>query len=1170
MLFSGRDSRQGDSAVNDRIRPFKKVMAANRGEIAIRVFRACTELGLKTLAIYSHEDRLSIHRYKADEAFEVGKVGDPIGAYLDQDAIIKVALERGVDAIHPGYGFLSENAAFAKKCADAGIVFIGPSPSALATFGDKTSARRLAIEAGVPVVPGLDQPVSDVGEISAFAAKHGFPILLKAAFGGGGRGMRVIEREQDIGEAFERASGEARAAFGNGAVFCERLVRRAKHIEVQILSDSEGHCVHLFERDCSIQRRHQKVIEIAPAVTLTEAMREALYQAALRIARAALYVNAGTVEFLVEGDQFYFIEVNPRIQVEHTVTEQITGRDLVQSQIRVAQGYRLNDPEIGIPNQAAISRMGVAIQLRITSEDPEQDFRPDTGKIRAFRSAAGFGIRLDTGIGGVGTVISSDYDTLLVKLTAWGLNFQQALAKASRSLHEFRIRGVKTNIPFLDKVLSHPAFISGQVYTRFVDDNPDLTKPMLRRDRGSKLLKGIGHVVVNGPPGLDRKYARPKPLFLPQVPAGDFRKTPPDSAAMAVFRTQGASGLSRWLKAQPQLLITDTTFRDAHQSLLATRVRTADLTAITPATAHWMNELFSVEMWGGATFDVAYRFLREDPWQRLDRIREAMPNLLLQMLFRGANAVGYANYPDNVVRRFARESARRGIDIFRIFDALNWVPNMALAIEEVAAAGKIAEAAICYTGDILDKSRTKFTLDYYVRLAEDLTKCGAHMIAIKDMAGLLKPAAARVLIPAIREATGLPVHLHTHDTSGNGIALYLMASDAGVDVVDCALSSVSGLTSQPSLNALLAALEHDPRTPNMDAVHLQQLADYWERVRDLYYPFESGLKACTAEVYWHEIPGGQYSNLKAQAISLGLGERFGEIKQRYRDVNDALGDVIKVTPTSKMVADFAMFLVQNNLTVGEAISRADRLNFPKSVMEFFSGQLGQPPGGFPQGLQNAVLRGQAPPITGRAGESLAPHDFDAAAAKMAKRLNRAPREDELLADALYPAVMSEYLDVRDQYGDLSLLPTQTFLYGLETEEEIGIDIEPGKTLIVKLGAVGGLNEHGQRIVYFELNGQPREVSVRDQGAESTAKTRPQAAADDPLQVGASMPGKVVQVLVKQGQAVEAAQTLLVVEAMKMETALKATEGGVVQEIFVQPGDRVNAGDLLLKLGPLGG
>jgi pyruvate carboxylase len=1154
--------------MNDRIRPFRKVMAANRGEIAIRIFRACTELGLKTLAIYSHEDRLSIHRYKADEAFEVGKPGDPIGAYLDQEAILRVALARGVDAIHPGYGFLAENAAFAQRCAEVGIVFIGPNPSALQTFGDKTAARRLAVEAGVPVVPGLDHPVADVEEIRAFAASHGFPIMLKAAFGGGGRGMRVIERASEIEEAFARASGEAKAAFGNGAVFCERLIRHAKHIEVQLLADAEGHCVHLFERDCSIQRRHQKVIEVAPAVTLSETTREALYQAALRIARASLYVNAGTVEFLVEDDQFYFIEVNPRIQVEHTVTEQITGRDLVQAQIRVAQGYRLNDPEISIPNQAAITRQGVAIQLRITSEDPEKEFQASTGKIRAYRSAAGFGIRLDTGIGGVGTDISSDYDTLIVKLTATALTFPQAVAKASRSLHEFRIRGVKTNIPFLDRVLSHPVFLSGQTYTRFVDDNPDLTKFAPRRDRGTKLLKGLAHVVVNGPPGLDRKFARPQPLFMPRLPSGDFSKAPPDSPAMAVFRAQGAAGLSKWLKDQPQLLITDTTFRDAHQSLLATRVRTADMVAVAPATAHLMSDLFSVEMWGGATFDVAYRFLREDPWQRLDALRAAMPNQLLQMLFRGANAVGYTNYPDNVVRRFVRESARRGIDIFRIFDALNWLPNMALAIEEVAAAGKVAEASICYTGDILDPTRTKFTLDYYTQLAADLARHGAHIIAIKDMAGLLKPAAARVLIPAIHEASGLPVHLHTHDTSGNGLATYMLAADAGVDVVDCALSSVSGLTSQPSLNALLAALEHHPRAPkNLDPTDLQSLADYWERVRDLYYPFESGLKACTAEVYWHEIPGGQYSNLKAQAIALGLGERFGEIKQRYRDVNDALGDVIKVTPTSKMVSDFAMFLVQNDLTIDEATARADRLNFPKSVMEFFSGQLGQPPGGFPKVLRNAVLRGEDPPITGRAGESLPDHDFADASARLSKRLSRAPREDELLAEALYPAVIKEYLDVRDQYGDLSLLPTPTFLYGLEPGEEIDVEIEPGKTLIVKLGAVGDLNPQGQRIVYFELNGQPREVLARDLSVEADTTQRPQASPDDPTHIGASMPGKVIQVLAQPGQAVAASQTLIIVEAMKMETALKAPKAATIQDVLVQPGDRVQAGDLLMRISP---
>lgn len=1144
----------------------KKVMAANRGEIAIRIFRACTELGLRTVAIYSHEDELSIHRYKADEAYLIGQPGDPVGTYLDQDAIIDLALRHGVDAIHPGYGFLSENAEFARKCAEAGVIFIGPTPEVLEALGDKVSARRLAQKAGVPVIPGTDKPVQSADEIKAFADAHGYPLMLKAAFGGGGRGMRILRGPEDVEPAFERAFSEAKAAFGRGDLFCERLVERPRHIEVQLLGDTHGNCVHLYERDCSIQRRHQKVIEVAPAVDLGGALRQSLFDSALRVAQAVGYSNAGTVEFLVDPEgRHYFIEVNPRLQVEHTITECITGRDLVQAQIRVAQGYKLSDPEINIPNQAAISPRGYAIQCRITTEDPENDFAPSTGKIRAYRSAAGFGIRLDAGIGGAGTLIRADYDPLLVKQIAWGLTFQEAAAKSRRALSEFRIRGVKTNIPFLEKAVQHPEFLSGRADTGFIARHPDLLQIPARRDRGTKTLRGLASVIVNGPPGADEKFEKPAAMFPPRIPALPVTSgpwAPADGGAMAAFRAGGAEGLSQWMLDQREVLVTDTTFRDAHQSLLATRMRTVDMMAVARPTAALLPDLFSVEMWGGATFDVAYRFLREDPWERLARLRQEMPNLLFQMLLRGANAVGYTNYPDNVVRRFIEEAAGHGVDVFRIFDALNWVPNMELAMEEVAKSGKIVEACLCYTGDISDPRKTKYDLKYYVELGKSLAERGAHILAIKDMAGLLKPAAARTLVKALKEEIGLPIHLHTHDTSGNGVAMYLAAVDAGVDALDLAISSMSGLTSQPSMNAFCEALEGHERSPGMPRETLQGFADYWEAVRVGYAPFESGLKASTAEVYWHEIPGGQYSNLRPRAIKLGLGDRWAEIKTRYREVNLALGDLIKVTPSSKVVADFAMFLVQNDLTVEQAIEQAERLDFPQSLVDFLSGRMGQPYGGFPERLQRAVLKGK-PMLTERPGLSLPDHDFELASERLSARLGRPAKAHELVTDALYPSVYSEYLDFVDTFGDISVMPTSVYLYGLDLGEATRVEIEEGKTLMVKLMAVGGLTPNGHRMVYFELNGQPREITIRDHTAEVDASARPMADPRDPHQVAASMPGKVLRVECAVGDTVALGQTLVVAEAMKMETAISATAAGVVSEILVRVGDTLSAGELVV-------
>lgn len=1148
-------------------RTFKKILAANRGEIAIRVFRACTELGIRTVAIYSEEDLLSIHRYKADEAYQVGQAGDPIGAYLDYESILAIAKRVGADAIHPGYGFLSENAAFADRCAEEGIVFIGPSSRVLDTLGDKTQARRVAIEAGIPVVPGTEEPLTDAQAVTAFGAEHGYPLILKAAFGGGGRGMRVVRRAEEVEEAFFRATSEATKAFGRGAVFCERFIEKAKHIEVQILADSHGNCVHLYERDCSIQRRHQKVVEIAPGVTLGESLRQRLYEASLRIAQTCGYINAGTVEFLVDQNGgYYFIEVNPRIQVEHTVTEMITGRDLVQAQIRVAEGRRLSDPAIGIANQASITRSGYAIQCRITTEDPERNFLPDTGKVSAYRAAAGFGIRLDSGTAGLGAHITGDYDSMIVKMTAWALDFEQACSKALRSLKEFRIRGVKTNIPFLENVLRDPIFLSGHATTRFIDETPSLTQSRPRKDRGTKLLRALANRVVNGTMTGGKRHERPIHLWRPEPPPADLGAQPPMSPAMAVFREKGAEGLSEWLRNQERLQLTDTSFRDAHQSLLATRVRSVDLSAVAPATARLASDLFSVEMWGGATFDVAYRFLREDPWERLAHLRQEMPNLLLQMLLRGANGVGYTNYPDNVIRRFVRESAQTGVDVFRIFDALNWIPNMEIAIEEVAKAGKIAETSICYTGDLSDPSRTKYSLEYYVDVARALAERGAHIIAIKDMAGLLKPQAATILVKALRDATPLPIHLHTHDTSGNGLAMLLAAVEAGVDAVDVAASSISGLTSQPSLNALCAALEGHPRDPGLDQGVMQSFSDYWESIREMYAPFESGLRASTAEVYRHEIPGGQYSNFRPRAIELGLGHRWREIKEAYRAVNLALGDLVKVTPTSKVVADFAMFLVQNDLTIDLAIERAPQLDFPKSVVDFMAGRLGQPYGGFPPALQAAVLKGQAP-LTVRAGSILEDHDFEGAGQRLNARLGRQPSEQELLTDALYPKVFEEYLTFTDEYGAVDKLPSSTFLYGLEVGETVRVEIEPGKTLVVRLMAVGALSEEGERTVHFELNGQPRAVAVLDETVSEGLARREKGDPQNPHHLSASMPGKVVSIGCAVGDRVEAGQTLVVGEAMKMETAMTAVADGKVVEILAKVGDRIEAGDLLVRLGP---
>ncbi|MED4972670.1 pyruvate carboxylase [Geobacillus kaustophilus NBRC 102445] len=1144
-----------------RTRRIRKVLVANRGEIAIRVFRACTELDIRTVAIYSKEDAGSYHRYKADEAYLVGEGKKPIEAYLDIEGIIEIAKAHDVDAIHPGYGFLSENIQFAKRCREEGIIFIGPNEDHLDMFGDKVKARHAAMKAGIPVIPGSDGPVSGLEEVVRFAETHGYPIIIKAALGGGGRGMRIVRSKSEVKEAFERAKSEAKAAFGSDDVYVEKLIEKPKHIEVQILGDHEGNIVHLYERDCSVQRRHQKVVEVAPSVSLSDELRERICEAAVRLMRSVGYVNAGTVEFLVSGDDFYFIEVNPRIQVEHTITEMITGIDIVQSQILIADGFSLHSPEVGIPKQEDIRINGYAIQSRVTTEDPLNNFMPDTGKIMAYRSGGGFGVRLDAGNGFQGAVITPYYDSLLVKVSTWALTFEQAARKMLRNLREFRIRGIKTNIPFLENVVQHPKFLSGEYDTSFIDTTPELFVFPRRKDRGTKMLTYIGTVTVNGFPGIGKKK---KPVFdKPRVPKVS-QTEPIPAGTKQILDGRGPEGLVRWIQEQPRVLLTDTTFRDAHQSLLATRVRTIDLLRIAEPTARLLPNLFSLEMWGGATFDVAYRFLKEDPWDRLLKLRERIPNILFQMLLRSANAVGYKNYPDNVIREFVEKSAQAGIDVFRIFDSLNWVKGMTVAIDAVRQSGKIAEAAICYTGDILDPNRPKYNLDYYKALAKELEQAGAHILGIKDMAGLLKPQAAYVLISALKETVDIPIHLHTHDTSGNGIYTYAKAIEAGVDIVDVAVSSMAGLTSQPSANTLYYALEGTERAPEVDIYGLEQLARYWEDVRKFYQEFESGMNAPHTEVYMHEMPGGQYSNLQQQAKAVGLGDRWDEVKEMYRRVNDLFGDIVKVTPSSKVVGDMALYMVQNNLTEQDIFERGETLNFPDSVVEFFEGYLGQPHGGFPKELQRIILKGREP-ITVRPGELLEPVDFEQIKRELYDKLGREVTDFDAIAYALYPKVFLEYAETVEKYGDISVLDTPTFLYGMRLGEEIEVEIERGKTLIVKLVSIGQPQADGTRVVYFELNGQPREVIIRDESIKAAVAERIKADRTNPNHIAATMPGTVVKVLVEKGEKVDKGDHLMVTEAMKMETTVQAPFAGIVKDIYVKSGDAIQAGDLLIEL-----
>jgi pyruvate carboxylase len=1145
------------------MRPIKKLLVANRSEIAIRVFRSAHELGIRTVAIYAHEDRFALHRFKADESYLVGRPGEPIRSYLDIEGVVALAKSHGVDAIHPGYGFLSENPELAAACQKAGITFVGPRVELLRTLGDKTSARELARQAGVPILAGSSRPVSSLADALKIARELGWPVMLKAAHGGGGRGMRVVHGEDELAVALESAQRESQTAFGSASVFVEKFIQRARHIEVQLLGDLHGNLVHLFERDCSVQRRHQKVVEVAPAPNLDPGMRQAICEAALAIGRLARYENAGTVEFLLDTDtsRFYFIEVNPRIQVEHTVTEEITGIDIVRRQLRVAEGYRLSDPQIGLGDQSAIRSMGTALQCRVTTEDPENRFLPDYGRITAYRSASGMGIRLDAGTAFSGAVVTPYFDSLLVKVTARGLNLEEAAGHIERCLQEFRVRGVKTNIPFLINLVTHPEFLAGRCTTRFIDETASLFDFPVRRDRATRLLEYLADVIVNGNPLVAGRPAAVRRAAAP-LPAFDALAAPP-AGTRTKLQELGPAKFAEWVRRQKRLFITDTTMRDAHQSLLATRMRTYDMLSVADAYAHLAHGFFSLEMWGGATFDTSMRFLRECPWDRLLQMRERIPNVLFQMLLRASNAVGYANYPDNVVQAFVKESAAAGIDVFRVFDPLNWVPNMKVAIDAVVASGAICEAAICYTGDVLDPGRSKYSLTYYVDLAKQLEKLGAHVLAVKDMAGLCKPFAAGKLVRALHEAVGIPIHFHTHDTSAASLASVLEAAQAGASVVDAAFAPLSGLTSQPNLNALVEAARNTPLDTQLDPEPLRQIAHYWAAVRDHYTAFECGMKAPDADLYLHEMPGGQFTNLLEQARALGLADRWEDVCRAYADVNQLLGDIVKVTPTSKAVGDLALLLVTNGMQASELLSDSREIAFPESVVDLLAGRMGQPPGGFPPAVVSRVVRG-GEVVTGRPGESMPPADLAVAARKVGEIVGGTASPREVLSWLLYPRVFQDFAAHRAKHGDVSVLPTPAFLEGPKPGEELPVDIEPGKTLVIRLLTVGEPHADGTRTVFFELNGQPRSVSVADRSLEAKVQRRPKAVVGDAREVGAPMPGLIVTVAVRPGDTVSRGQKLLSLEAMKMETTVYAERDGRIADVLVTPGTPVEAGELVAR------
>lgn len=1140
-----------------------KLLVANRSEIAIRVFRSAHELGIRTVAIYAHEDRYALHRFKADEAYLIGKPGEPIRSYLNIPSIIALAQQHGIDGIHPGYGFMSENPDLCRACNEAGIVFVGPHVDALVNLGDKIYARNIAQKVNVPILGGSGA-INSAAEGKKTAAGLGYPVILKAAKGGGGRGMRVVKSEKEFTSSFEQAQRESLAAFGSPDVFIEKFITKASHIEVQLLGDKHGNLVHLYERDCSVQRRHQKVVEIAPAPSLDPDLRDELCQAALKIGRQVTYENAGTVEFLLdrESNRFYFIEVNPRIQVEHTVTEEVTGIDIIKSQILIAQGMPLSDPEIGLPSQESVRTNGFALQCRVTTEDPTNNFMPDYGRIAHYRSASGMGIRLDAGSAFSGATVNPFYDSLLVKVSARGRRFIDAARRMERCLQEFRVRGVKTNIQFLIKLITHPAFLEGKCTTRFIDETPDLFHLPRRQNRATKLLSYLGEIAVNGNPlvtGLP-KATRRTPAPVPEIV--NRGKSPPGMRNK--LQELGPHKFGEWILKQRQLFLTDTTFRDAHQSLLATRFRTRDLLNIAEVYAHNASELFSLEMWGGATFDTSLRFLKECPWQRLADMREKIPNILFQMLFRASNAVGYASYPDNVVKEFCKEAHEAGMDIFRIFDALNWVPNMRVAMEAVQKAGGLCEPAICYTGDILNPERNKYSLQYYVELAKELEKLGAHILAIKDMAGLCKPYAAELLVKTLKQEIGIPIHFHTHDTVGMQAASILKASEVKLDIADGAMAAMSGGTSQPNLNAVVEGLRFTKRESGLSAERLSEISDYWQAVREFYLPFESVMLPATADLYSHEMPGGQYTNLYQQARALGLADQWNRICKVYAEVNQLFGDIVKVTPTSKAVGDMALFLVANNLSAADITDGERELALPESVIDLLSGMMGHPPGGFPKKVQKRILKDR-PFIKGRPGASLPAADFESAGEKVAEVTGRKASRRDVLSYLLYPKVFEEFAQHQRKYSDTSMFPTPNFFYGQETGEEFTAEIEEGKTLIIKFLTISEPHADGTRTVFFELNGQPRDVSIADKSLDAIAVKSMKADPDNPKQVGSAMPGMVVLVAVKPGDKIAKGQKLFTLEAMKMETTINSDVGGIVDSVLVKPGARVEAGDLLLTL-----
>ena len=1167
-----------------------KLLVANRGEIAIRVMRAANELNIPTVAVYTYEDRYSQHRYKADEAYQIGRDDEPLKPYLDIEAILRVAKQIGANAIHPGYGFLSENATLSRRCAEEGITFVGPRPEVMEALGDKVRAKEVAKQCQVPQIESSVEDLVDFATARTEANRIGYPVMLKAASGGGGRGMRIIRDDEQMEKGFFEARNEALNAFGDDTVFLEKFVERPKHIEIQLVGDQHGNLVHLYERDCSVQRRFQKVVEVAPALNLPDHQRHLLYEYALRIGRAVGYDNVGTVEFLVnpEQDRIYFIEVNPRIQVEHTVTEMITGIDLIKTQIYIAAGYKLSDPEIGLGPDVVPLRSGFAVQCRVTTENPENDFKPDYGTIVAYRTAGGFGIRLDEGSVYQGAIISPFFDSMLVKISAHAPTLHAAAQKMLRALDEFRVRGVRTNIPFLKNIVGNEEFQQGHANVDFIKDHPELFEFERRQDRATRLLSFVGETVVNGNPDvkdlLDAR-ANPRRPHLPEIdmaaawslhqgsagakPKGKKVAPAPGSTNFVPgtkdrLTEMGPEKFAKWLRDEPLVHYTDTTLRDGHQSLLATRMRTWDMVKVAESFARMHPQTFSLEVWGGATFDVALRFLHEDPWERLARLRAAIPNILLQMLIRGANGVGYKAYPDNLTERFVMQAAETGIDVFRIFDSLNWLKGMEACIGFVRnKTDRLAEACICYTGDILDPNRTKYTLDYYLKLAKQLEDAGAHILCIKDMAGLLKPYAATELIAGLRGTVKLPIHLHTHDTSSLQAATYLKAVEAGVNVIDVALGALSGLTSQPNFNSVVEMLRHTPRHREFDQHSLNEFSNYWEAVREMYYPFESGLKAGTSEVFQHEIPGGQYSNLRPQAASLGLLDKFEEVKERFSDVNSMFGDIVKVTPSSKVVGDMALFMVSNSLTPQDVLEKGETLNFPESVRELFRGDIGQPEGGWPAGLQKLILKNEAP-FTDRPNEHLAPIDFEKEWTQFAEKYPNAKFTD-LLSSLLYPKVFDEYWAFRQKFGNVSKVPTSVFFYGLKPGEETIIEIAPGKSVIVRLESVGTINEDGCRTIFFTLNGQTRNVQVRDLSVEVTKISNAKADKANPNQMGAPLQGMLSKVLVKPGQAAPKNTPLFVIEAMKMETTITAPKDLTVGEVILAEGSRVQADDLVLTL-----